>query len=400
METQLVNSTVEKSAEHVLGTYIRAPFVLERGAGMWVFDTEGRAYLDFGAGISVNNLGHCDPGVVAAVSDQVTRLSHTCNLYHTAPQADLAEMLCRSSFADKVYFANSGAEAIEAAIKFARKYALVTHGPGKTGIVAFHGAFHGRTAGALALTPKERYQAPFRPLMPGATYAPFNDCDAALRVIGPETCAVFVEPVQGEGGIYPADPAFLRALRDACDAVGALLVFDEIQCGVGRTGTLWAYEQTGVVPDMLTAAKALGGGLPIGATLLTDRVAAVLEPGDHGSTFAGGPVVCRAALAVLAHIDAPAFLAHVREMGALLVERLGAIQSPHIREVRGLGLMIGVELDIEVAPLIAGGWSRGVLMLNAGTHVLRLLPPLIVEPDHIERLVSALDAMLWEIDAV
>lgn len=400
MKKPRVNGTVEKSEAFVLGTYVRAPFVLERGAGMWVYDTDGRAYLDFGAGISVNNLGHCDPGVVAAIAEQAAQLSHICNLYYHAPQAELAEALCQTSFADKVYFANSGAEAIEAAIKFARKHALLTHGPGKTGIVAFQGAFHGRTIGALALTPKERYQAPFRPLMPGVTYAPFNDCDAALDAIGPDTCAVFVEPVQGEGGIHPADPAFLHALREACDQAGALLVFDEIQCGVGRTGTLWAYEQTGVTPDMLTAAKALGGGLPIGVTLLTDRVAAALAPGDHGSTFAGGPVVCRAALEVLARVSDPAFLAHVRAMSALLLERLRALESPHVRAIRGQGLMIGMELDIGVTPIIEAGWARGVLLLNAGTHVLRLLPPLIVEPEHIDQLIAALSDILWEIDAV
>src|SRR5690606_34347551 len=400
MESQLLNEVIEKSNEYVLGTYVRAPFVLERGEGMWVYDTEGRAYLDFGAGISVNNLGHCDPGVVAAVTAQIAQLSHTCNLFYTAPQAELAEALCQSSFADKVFFANSGAEAIEAAIKFARKYALVNHGPGKTGIVVFTGAFHGRTAGALAMTPKERYQAPFRPLMPGVTCAPFNDSEAALEAIGSETCAVFVEPVQGEGGINPADIAFLQTLRDACDRVGALLVFDEIQCGVGRTGTLWAYEQTSVTLDMMITAKALGGGLAIGATLLTDRVAAALEPGDHGSTFGGGPVVCRAALAVLGRASDRALLAHVREMGARLVDGLHAINSPHIIAVRGRGLMVGVELDVEVGPVIAAGWARGVVMLNAGTHVLRLLPPLIVEPEHIDTLLAALSDILWEIDAV
>ncbi|NLE49906.1 MAG: aspartate aminotransferase family protein [Chloroflexi bacterium] len=400
MEKQRVSEVIEKSDAYVLGTYVRAPFVLARGEGMWVYDTDGRAFLDFGAGISVNNLGHCDPGIAAAIAQQAAQLSHICNLYHHAPQAELAEALCTTSFADKVYFANSGAEAIEAAIKFARKYALVTHGPGKTGIVTFQGAFHGRTAGALALTPKERYQAPFRPLMPGVTYAPFNDCDAAREAIGPDTCAVFVEPVQGEGGIHPADPSFLRALRDACDEVGALLVFDEIQCGVGRTGTLWAYEQTEVTPDMLTAAKALGGGLPIGVTLLRERVAAVVEPGDHGSTFAGGPVVCRAALEVLARVSDPAFLAHVRAMATELIERLHALDSPHIVAIRGQGLMIGVELDIEAAPIIEAGWVRGVLLLNAGTHVLRLLPPLIVEPEHIDTLIGTLSDILWENDAV
>ncbi len=393
------SSVPEKTAHYVLNTYKRAPFVLERGEGMYVYDAEGRRYLDFVSGISVNALGHADAAIVEAVSGQVAQLSHVCNLYHTAPHAELAERLCQLSFADKVYFANSGAEAVEAAIKFARKYARSVHGPGKTGIVAFSGAFHGRTMGALALTAREKYQAPFRPLMPNVRFAPFNDLDAAARVIGPDTCAVFVEPVQGEGGIHAATPAFLGGLRELCDRYGALLVYDEIQCGVGRTGKLWAYEHSGVAPDMMTLAKALGGGLPIGVTLLTDAVANVIEPGDHGSTFAGGPVICRAAGAVLERVSDPAMLDHVTRMGDLLQQRLAALASPHIRAIRGLGLMAGVEMDIDVAALIEAGYGHGVLLLNAGPHVLRLLPPLIVEEAHIAELVAVLDTLLGELDA-
>jgi len=391
-----MHETQAKTAQYVLNTYARAPFVLTHGAGMYVYDSEGRCYLDFTSGISVNALGHADPAITAAVAEQIGQLSHICNLYYSAPQADLAERLCTLSFADKVYFANSGTEAVEAAIKFARKYALDTHGPGKTGIVSFTGGFHGRTAGALALTPREKYQAPFRPLMPGVTHAPFNDSAAAEAAIGPDTCAVFVEPVQGEGGIYPASAEFLQTLRAACDRVGALLVFDEIQCGMGRTGTLWAYKQTGVMPDMMTVAKALGGGLPIGATLLSDRVAAVMHPGEHGSTFAGGPVICRVADLVLQRVSDPAMLAHINEMGALLVERLQELNSPHIREVRGRGLMVGVEFDSEVAPLIQAGYRHGLLLINAGPNVLRLLPPLIVGEAHIEEFVNKLQVTLSE----
>lgn len=386
----------EKTARYVLNTYPRAPFVLTSGQGMYLFDSDGRRYLDFTSGISVNALGHSDPGVVAAVQEQINQLSHVCNLYHSAPQADLAEMLCQLGFADKVYFANSGTEAIEAAIKFARKYAQVTYGPGKTGLVAFRGAFHGRTAGSLALTPREKYQAPFRPLMPGVDFAPFNDLAAAEKLIGPQTCAVFVEPVQGEGGIHTATTDFLTGLRALCDRHGALLIFDEIQCGMGRTGTLWAYEQTGVQPDMLALAKALGGGLPIGATLLTDAVAGVMEIGDHGSTFAGGPVICRAAQVVLERVSDPAMLAHVRAMGELLSDRLHELHSPHITEVRGPGLMIGVELDLDVAPLIKAAYARGLLMINAGPKVLRLLPPLIVEESHIDEFIILLNTVLVE----
>jgi len=391
------NQTPDKTARYVLNTYARAPFVLARGEGMYLYDEDGKAYLDFSSGISVNALGHADPEIAAAVSQQIAQLSHVCNLYHSAPHADLAEALCARSFADKVYFCNSGTEAVEAAIKFARKYARTMHGPGKTGIVAFGGSFHGRTVGALALTAREKYQAPFRPLMPGASFAPFNDLAAAEKLIGPDTCAVFVEPVQGEGGIHPATAEFLAGLRAACDRYGALLVFDEIQCGMGRTGTLWGYEHSGVTPDMMTLAKALGGGLPIGATLLTDRVASALAPGDHGSTFAGGPVVCRAAQVVLRRVGDPAFLARVTALGARLMERLRDLHSPHLREVRGLGLMVGVEMDIEVAPLIQAGYAHGVIMINAGPKVLRLLPPLIVEEAHIDQFAEVLGTILHEV---
>ncbi len=394
----MANHTIEKTEQYVLHTYNRAPFTLVRGEGVYVYDSDGKRYLDFASGISVNALGHADPELTAAVSEQIAQLSHVCNLFYSEPQADLAEKLCQISFADKVYFANSGTEAVEAAIKFARKVARYTYGPGKTGIVSFSGGFHGRTAGSLALTPREKYQAAFRPLMPDVHHAPFNDIDAVAKVIGPETCAVFVEPVQGEGGIHAASPEFLSALRDTCDRWGALLVFDEIQCGMGRTGKLWAYEHYGITPDMMTLAKALGGGLPIGATLITESIAHVLEAGDHGSTFAGGPVACRAAEVVLNRISDPAFLAHVSKMGDLLMERLGELNSPHITEVRGLGLMVGIETDLDVTPLIRAGHELGLLMINAGTNVLRLLPPLIIEEIHVNEFIGSLQTILTEIE--
>lgn len=400
MSNHTHQNTIRKTEQFVLHTYNRAPFTLVSGHGVTVTDDQGRDYLDFGAGISVTSLGHTDPDVIAAVTAQIAELSHVSNLYYTAPQADLAEALCAGSFADKVYFANSGVETVEAAIKFARKAARVNGNPGKAEIVAFTNSFHGRTMGALALTAREKYQAPFRPLMPGVSFAPFNDRTAAEKLIGPNTCAVFVEPIQGEGGVHVADPAFLAALRAACDRYGALLVFDEIQCGLGRTGQLWAYQHTDAVPDMLTTAKALGGGLPIGATLLTDAVAAALEAGDHGSTFAGGPVVCRAAQVVLDKVSQPDFLAHVREMGRYLTDRLRDLDSPHIVDIRGQGLMVGIALDIPAAPLLSAGYEYGVLLLNAGTHVLRLLPPLTVETQHIDRLVDVLDRILSENAAV
>ncbi len=382
-------SIIEKESQYIVHTYKRSPFILERGEGMYVYDSEGNRYLDFSSGIAVNALGHCDPELVAAVQEQVATLGHVCNLYHTRPQVELAEALCGHSFADKVFYCNSGAEAVEGAIKFARKYSLTHYGPGKT-FVAFTGGFHGRTMGALAITAREQYQAPFRPLMPGVTVAPFNDIEAAEEMIGPGTCSVFVEPVQGEGGIRSADAEFLRALRDLCDQHDALLVFDEIQCGMGRTGKLWAYEHYGVEPDIMVLAKALGGGLPVGAVLVTDRVAEVIEPGDHGSTFAAGPVACRAAQVVLDRVSDPAMLAHITAMGKLLVERLEELDSPHIKEVRGLGLMIGIEMDCEVAPLIQAAYAQGVILLNAGANVLRLLPAYIVSEADIDRCVSVI----------
>jgi len=390
------NHIPEKTAQFVLNTYARAPFVLDHGEGMYLYDTDGNRYLDFTSGISVNALGHADPEITAVVQSQISQLSHVCNLFYSAPQADLAEALCNLSFADKVYFANSGTEAVEAAIKFARKFARVTFGPGKTEIVAFTGGFHGRTAGSLALTAREKYQAYFRPLMPAVRYAMFNDLESAEKVIGPATCAVFVETVQGEGGIHPATPEFLAGLRAACDHYGALLVFDEIQCGMGRTGKLWAYEHENIQPDMMTLAKALGGGLPIGATLLTDRVAKVMDLGDHGSTFAGGPVICRVAETVLNRGSDPAMLAHITAMGDLLIERLSELHAPQITDIRGRGLMVGVEMDRDVSPLIKAGHAHGLLMINAGTNVLRLLPPLIVEAAHIDEFIAILDTLLME----
>jgi predicted acetylornithine/succinylornithine family transaminase len=390
----LSSEIMQKESQYVLGTYPRAPFVLEKGVGMYLYDTDGKAYLDFGAGIAVNALGHAHPDVVAAIQEQAAQLSHVCNLYHTAPHAELAEMLCNLSFADKVFFSNSGAEAVEAALKFARKYALETSGPGKSGVIAFEDGFHGRTYGALSVTAREKYQAPFRPLVPGVSFAPYNDIAAAEKLIGPEICAVIVEPVQGEGGIHTATPEFMAFLREQCDKFGALLIFDEIQCGLGRTGKLWAHEHYSVKPDMMTLAKALGGGLPIGATLLTDAVAAVIEPGDHGSTFGGGPVVCRAAQVVLEKVSDPDMLAHVAEMGAYLAEKLVEIDTPHIQEIRVCGLMVGVEMDIDVRSLLGKGYEAGILLLNAGTNVLRLLPPLVVEKEHIDACVEALEAIL------
>ncbi|PJF35844.1 MAG: acetylornithine transaminase [Candidatus Thermofonsia Clade 1 bacterium] len=376
-------------------TYKRPPMVLSHGRGVQVWDTDGREYLDFAAGIAVNALGHADSGIAAVLAEQAAKLMHTSNLYHTLPQIELAEKLTAHSFADRVFFTNSGTEANEAAIKFARKYARVAHNTHeKTQIVCFDHAFHGRTIGSLALTPKEAYQAPFRPLMPDVIVLPFND-QAALAQITERACAVFIEPIQGEGGIHEATPEFLRALRERCDQVGALLVFDEVQCGLGRTGDLWAHQASGVLPDMMTLAKPLAGGLPIGALLATERVAAALSYGDHGSTFAGSPLITAVANHVFDRLSAAELLAQVRRVGGYLKARLQAINSAHIKEVRGRGLMLGVEFTSDLAAqVVEQGYAHGLLLVGSGSDVLRVIPPLIVTERQCDQFVERLTAIL------
>ena len=386
---------IADEARYMMQTYRRADVVLERGEGVYLFDSDGRRYLDFMSGIAVAALGHADPAVTAAVAEQAATLTHVSNLFYTAPQVGLARRLVTHSFADRVFLTNSGAEAIEGALKFARKWAR-ERGVGKHEIVAFGGSFHGRTMGALSITYKAAYRDPFAPLLPGVCFAPFNDLDAARAMISDDSCAVVVEPVQGEGGIHAATPEFLRGLRALCDRHGALLIFDEIQCGLGRTGRLWAHEAHGtpVVPDIMTLAKPLANGLPIGAILLTEEVAAAVGYGEHGSTFAGGPVVCRAAEVVFDRVSDPAFLAAVAENGQRLRQALLALNSPRVVEVRGVGLLVGVELDVPAAPIIAAAREKGLLIINAGENVLRIAPPLIVSGEHVDAAVAILGECL------
>jgi predicted acetylornithine/succinylornithine family transaminase len=391
LDTQTV---IETESQYIVHTYNRPPMVLTHGQGTTVYDAEGGAYTDWVAGIAVNALGHADPEVTATIQAQAQKLVHVSNLYHTAPHVELARALCRASFADRVFFCNSGSESVETALKFSRKVAREKHGEGKTGVVAFSGSFHGRTMGALAATARTKYQTPFAPLMPGVTVADFNDLDSAAECIGEDTCAVIVEPVQGEGGVRPAEAGFLAGLRDLCDAHNALLIFDEVQCGVGRTGTLWAHEPGGVAPDIMTLAKPLAGGLPIGAALVTESVAEVMQPGDHGSTFAAGPLVTSVAKVVFDRVSQPDFLAHVREVGGYLLERLSELNSPHVQEVRGRGLLVGVELDIEANAIVEAGYARGLILVNAGPNVLRLVPPLIVTHEEVDALIDKLTVIL------
>ncbi|THU46359.1 hypothetical protein C4D60_Mb09t04110 [Musa balbisiana] len=390
----------------LVGTYARAPVVIESGKGCKLYDVDGKEYLDMTAGIAVNSLGHGDPDWVNAVVEQASTLTHVSNVYYSIPQVTLGKRLVECSFADRVFFTNSGTEANEAAIKFARKFQRFSCADKKllaTEFIAFTNSFHGRTMGALALTSKEQYRSPFEPVMPGVTFIEYGNSEEAIKAIQPgKTAAVFVEPIQGEGGIYSATKDFLQALRTACDNAGALLVYDEVQCGLGRTGHLWAHEAFGVAPDMMTLAKPLAGGLPIGVVLTTERVAAAISSGDHGSTFAGGPLVCHAALAILDKIQNSIFLAGVTRKGFylkdLLLKKLGG--NPHVKEVRGFGLIVGIELDVQASPLVNACREAGLLVLTAGKgNVVRLVPPLIISETELEQAAEVLSACLPALDA-
>jgi acetylornithine/N-succinyldiaminopimelate aminotransferase len=370
----------------VIHSYARMPVEFVRGEGVRLWDSEGNEYLDLLCGISVTSLGHCHPRIVAAAQEQLGRLMHVSNLFYTEPAMRLAERLSTSSLGGKVFFCNSGAEANEAAIKLARK--------ARRGgdVVVVHGAFHGRTYGALSATPQEAKQAPFAPLVPGfRAVAP--EPQALRAAVDANTAAVMLEPIQGETGVHVLSEELLGAARAACDEHCAALIFDEVQTGMGRTGTLWAYEQTGVVPDAMTVAKALGGGLPIGALITGERLADVFEPGDHGSTFAGGPVVAAAALAALELIDEPGLLEQVQERGATLAEAL--VTLPHVVSVRGRGLMLACELDIAAPELVRRALLEQRLVLNAtGPTTLRLLPPLTITEGELAEALGRLRAAL------
>lgn len=376
-------------SQHVIGTYARLPVEFVRGEGARLWDEEANEYLDLLCGISVTNLGHCHPRVVEAVREQAGTLIHVSNLFYTEPAMRLAARLTESSLGGKVFFCNSGAEAIEAAVKLSRR------AKAGGGVVTLAGGFHGRTYAALSATGQEEKQAPFAPLVPGfTTVAP--TAEAVTEAVGPGTAAVIIEPVQGEGGVRPVPDEVLLAARQACDEHGSALVLDEVQAGMGRTGSLWAYQQTPVVPDAITVAKALGGGLPIGALVTGPRLADTLQPGDHGSTFAGGPVVARAALEALEVTDDPQLLARVAAVGETMRERIAAL--PGVSEVRGRGLMVGFDLEAGGAPdLVRSALAAQRIIINAtGPQTVRLLPPLIITDDEVEaaleRLAAALEA--------
>src|SRR3954469_18933702 len=379
----------------ILGTYKRAPVELVRGSGVYLYDAEGKAYLDFGSGIAVNSLGYDDAGLKAALHAAAEGLIHTSNLYYTAPGERLAAALVARSFASKVFFCNSGAEANEGAFKIARRWAR-TQGEAKHEIIALRGAFHGRLFGTLAATDRPAYRLPFRPLAPGISIfeRDLKELDAALN---PETvAALIVEPIQGEGGVRVIDQGFLRELRAVTKERSIALIFDEIQCGLGRTGTLFAYEQVGIEPDMVTLAKPIAGGLPMGAVLMTDAIASAMQYGDHGTTFGGGPFVASVALLVLARLSAPALLTHVRETGAWFGHELGEIahRTSRIRQVRGTGFIWGLDVMGTAAHVVSEAQANGLLVLTAGEYTVRLLPPLVATKEELARGLQILEEVL------
>ena len=384
-----------------IGTYSRFPAAMVRGEGCWLTDADGNRYLDFLAGIAVCSLGHCHPAVTEAVCRQAGELMHVSNLFHTRPQIELAELLVGHSFADRVFMANSGAEANEAALKLAR----IHSGEGRFEVISLAGSFHGRTLATVAATGQPRFHRGFEPLPEGFVHAPFGDPAEVERLVSDHTCAILCEPLQGESGVRPLAPAYLEAIRGICDRHGLLLIFDEVQTGMGRTGTLFAYEQLGVIPDIMTVAKALGNGLPIGAMLTREEIAASLGVGTHASTFGGNPVAAAAAVAVLRVMLADGFLEGVRERSGYFISRLGEIvrRFPDLASgVRGRGMLLGlvltgrgIELGTEIVQRL---FARGVLINFAGNRVLRFIPPLIVSREEIDLLIDRLAEVLAGID--
>ena len=384
------------TSQYVMNTYDRFPVAITRGRGCHVYDAEGREYLDCVAGIAVNTLGHGHPDLVAAIEQQVRHLIHTSNLYYTEPQGQLACRLVEHSFADKAFFCNSGAEANEAAIKLARRYAHHHYGPNRFEIITMVNSFHGRTLATLTATGQAKVQEGFEPLLPGFINVPLNSLEALEEAVSDRTAAVMLELIQGEGGVVVADQVYLQAVRDFCSQRDIVLIVDEVQTGMGRTGTLFAYEQFGFQPDVMTLAKGLGGGLPIGACLATDKLAKVFGPGSHASTFGGNPLVCAAALAVLRILLEGGELDRSREKGAYLRKGLQTIKEriPLITEVRGMGLLQGMELSLAGKPIVLDCMARRVMINCTMGRVLRMVPPLIIQIGELDHLLTVLSDVL------
>ncbi len=388
---------IASAEENLLHTYNRFSLVLDHGKGAYLYDTDGNEYLDFAAGIAVQALGYGNEEYNQALKNQIDKLMHTSNLYYNVPVIRAAERLTAASGMERVFFTNSGTEAIEGAVKAAKKYAYTRDGHAGHEIIAMNHSFHGRSLGALAVTGNPHYQEPFVPLMPGVRFADFNDLESVKSLINEKTCAIILETVQGEGGIYPADAAFLQGVRALCDEHDILLILDEIQCGMGRTGQMFAWQHYGVKPDIMACAKALGCGVPVGAFLLTERVAEKsLAPGDHGTTYGGNPFVGAAVDAVLKIMEREDIPGHVREIAPYLEETLDAMvrEYPFLTKRRGLGLMQGIVCEKPVGAIAAEALKHGLIVITAGSDVIRLVPPLIIEKKHVDEMAEKLNAVL------
>jgi acetylornithine/N-succinyldiaminopimelate aminotransferase len=390
---------IDRANAHIATTYGRSPMALVRGEGMRVWDADGKMYYDFLAGLGVNNLGHCHPKVVDAIRRQAGQLLHVSNLYHIQPQIELADMLAARSFADRSFFCNSGTEACEAAIKLARKYSHDHFGGGRYEILTMENSFHGRTMASLSATAQTKYHKGFEPLLDGFKYAPFNDLQALAQMISPKTCAIMVEPIQGEGGVNIPSPGYLKGLRALCEAHQLLLIYDEVQCGIGRTGKLFAYEHEGVPPDIMTLAKSLAGGVPIGAMLAREEVAKSFVPGTHAATFGGNPLATAAGVAALQAIREEGMLENCQRVGAYFMQRLQDLHGRYgfITEVRGKGLMLGIQLDFPGGQFVTACMERGFLVNCTMDTVLRFLPPLIVSEREVDLLMATLDDLFAKV---
>lgn len=389
--------TMALADENIMNTYRRFPVVFVKGSGARLWDINGKEYLDFVAGIAVCSLGHSHPQIIAAVKHQIRTLTHVSNLYYTEPQAQLAKLLVDHSFADKVFFCNSGAEANEAAIKLARKYAHENMGPEKFELITMKDSFHGRTMATITATGQEKFQYGFTPLLAGFSYVPFNDLQALEGAISDKTCGVMLEPIQGEGGVNIPDDHYLKSVRNICDRHGILMIVDEVQTGMGRTGKLFAYEHSGIQPDIMTLAKALGNGLPIGAMLATDKVAKAFVPGNHASTFGGNPLAASAAAATIKTMLEKNVVDNSRKIGEYFLSQLKKLRRKHstiITDVRGQGMMLAVKLEIDAADIVNQCLQKGLLINSTGGKILRFVPPLIIKKKEVDQAVKILDEVM------
>ncbi len=391
---------IDTAEQELLHTYNRFSLVLDHGEGVYLYDTDKKAYLDFAAGIAVCALGYSNEAYKNALKDQVDKLLHTSNLYYNVPTIEAAKKALKASGMDRIFFTNSGTEAIEGAIKAAKKYAYTRDGHAGHEIIAMKHSFHGRSIGALSVTGNAHYQEPFAPLMPGVKFAEYNNLESVKELVTDKTCAVIMETVQGEGGIYPADPAFIEGVRRLCDEKDILLILDEIQCGMGRTGEMFAWQNYGVKPDIMTCAKALGCGVPVGAFFLTQRVAdKSLAPGDHGTTYGGNPFVGAAVLAVFDQFKACDILGHVKEVAPYLEQKLDELVEKYDFLVtrRGKGLMQGVVCKLPVGKVAAAALEQGLIVITAGADVLRFVPPLVIEKQHVDEMIEKLEKALLSV---